>query len=793
MLFERKLLKPARSRRGGGRPLLVAIVAFSLAASRPAVAQRARGELRIEVQDPQGKDVAAAASLVSESNQFARQFNIGADGKFTAAELPFGVYRITVTAEGFADWTALVEIRSEVPVHVTARLGMAAVNTKVEVTDAATLLDPSEIATIYSLSGEKLREHGAAQSGRTLSDAVNDQPGWLYESNGVLHPRGSEYQVQYVLDGTPLTQNRSPAFAPAFDAGDIESMRVLTAGYDAEYGRKLGGIVELTTEKNPPAGWHGRFELGGGSFDELSGAAELGYSSGPNHLELSAQGFHSDRYLDPPVLQNFTNWSNGSGFSGAYERDFSDKDKLRFTVTNGQTRYTVPNELVQQTAGQRQDAASSETSGQVYFQHIVTQDLLWSFSASVRDTTFTLRSNDLATPVIVSQDRGYREGYSRADVSWHHGRHDFKAGVDAFFTPVHEALRYQITDPSQFDPGTLQQFSFTQRKWDVEPAVYVQDNFHAGAWNIGAGLRFDHYGFVVNQSAWSPRLSVSRYFADSKSLLHFSYDRVFQTPAMENLLLASSPQLDSLNPVVVRLPVQPSRANYFEGGITQALFGKMRLDVNVFRRNFRNFADDDVLLDTGVSFPIAFDNARIIGEEIRLAVAEWGRFSGFLSYSNQSASAQGPITGGLFLGSDAGNSLTDTSRFAVTQDQRNTARARVRAQVTKRVWTAVSAQYGSGLPVELDTSSLDLNFLLAQYGEAILSRVNLERGRVKPSFALGAAAGAELYHKENRALHFQVEVNNLTDRVNVLDFAGLFSGTAVAAPRSASARLRFTF
>jgi outer membrane cobalamin receptor len=792
MFFANSRRNPCSASRGTLRFTLLGALAL-LVCPCGAFAQRERGELRIDVKDPQGRPAAGTAQLVSESNQLKREFPITVDGKYVAAELPFGVYRLTVAAEGFADWTDLVEIRSEVPVRVGVTLGVASINTRVEVTDAATLLDPSETATIYSVSGEKLREHGSAQPGRTLSDVVNDQPGWLYEANGILHPRGSEYQVQYVLDGMPLTQNRSPAFAPSFDAGDIESLRVLTAGYAAEYGRKLGGIVELTTEKNPPAGLHGRVELGSGSFDSIGGAAEIGYSAVANHFEASAMGFHTDRYLDPPVLKNFTNWGNGSGFSGSYERDFSDKDRLRFTVTHSETRYAVPNERVQQIAGQRQDAASTETSGQIYFQHIASSNLLWSLSASVRDDSFSLRSNDLSTPVIVSQDRGYREGYLRADISWHRGHNDWKAGVDTLITPVHEFLSYQITDPSRFDPGTLQQFSFNGRKWDAEPAFYVQDTFHVGNWSVTAGLRFDHYGFVANESAWSPRIGVSRYVPQSKTLLHFSYDRVFQTPAMENLLLASSPELDSLNPIVVRLPVRPSRANYFEGGLTQALFGKFRLDANVFRRNFRNFADDDVLLDTGVSFPIAFDNARIIGEEIRLAVSEWRRFSGFLSYSNQSASAQGPITGGLFLGSEAGDELAESTRFAVTQDQRNTVRARVRAQVTKRVWAAVSANYGSGLPIELDPESIDSNFLLAQYGAEILSRVNLERGRVKPNFSLGAAVGAELYRKEARTLNFQVEAANLTDRVNVLNFAGLFSGTAVAAPRSASARLRFTF
>jgi len=756
-------------------------------------AQQARGELQIEVKDPQERSSAAAGELVSESNQVKKKFAIGADGKFLAAELPFGVYRLSITSQGFAVWTGLIEVRSNVPIRVAVQLGIASVATKVEVSDAATLLDRSQTATVYSLSGESLRENQSPQAGRSLSDLVNDQPGWLYEANGALHPRGSEYQVQYVLDGMPLTQNRSPAFAPQLDAGDVESMRVMTAGYAAEYGRKLGGVIELTTEKNPPPGWHGRFESGAGSFDSLSGSGEIGYSSRKNHYEVSGQGFHTDRYLDPPVLENYTNWGNGSGFSAAYERDFSERDRLRFTVSRSEIHRTVPNERVQQASGQRQDADNTEVSGQIYYQHIAGDNLLWTLSASVRDASANLRSNALATPVLVFQNRGYREGYLRGDIAGHAGHHDWKAGVDSLFTPVNESLAYQITDTSQFDPGTTLTFAFAARKWDIEPTFYIQDNFHQSNWNVSAGLRFDRYGFTVSESAWSPRIGVSRYFDRWKMLLHTSYDRVFQTPAMENLLLAGSAAVDSLHPEVLRLPVRPSHANYFEVGITQALFSKLRMDGNVFYRNFRDFADDDVLLDTGISFPIAFSKARILGEEIRLAVTEWARFSGFLTYSNQSAIAQGPSSGGLFLGSDAVGILANNSKFAVTQDQRNTFRARVRAQATKRVWIAVSGNYGSGLPIELDTSSIDVNFLLAQFGPEILSRVNLARGRVRPNFALGAAAGLELYRKEARSLYIQVQADNLTNRVNVLNFAGLFSGTAVAAPRGASAHLRFNF
>jgi hypothetical protein len=774
--------------------LYYAIVFMLLPAffANPLRAQRVRGELHIEVRDSQGASLAAEAELLSQANQVHRTFQIALDGRYTAQDLPFGIYRLTVRAEGFAPWTNLVELRSEVPLRVPIALGVAPVATKIQVTDSATLVDPSRTGSIYSVGRQTIDQEMAAQPGRNLSDLVNQQPGWLYEANGVLHPRGSEYDVQYIFDGLPLTQNRSPAFAPEFDSDDVDSMRVLTATFPAEYGRKLGGVIEVTTVKDRPDGLHGQLDVNGGSFSSESGSAAVFYTAGANRLAVSGNGFHTDRYLDPPVLTNFTNRGNAGGFSVSYEREFSGSDRLRVAIIHNAVRFLVPNELIQQEAGQRQDITNLETSGQVFFQHAISPNLFLSFSGSVRDASAGLTSNPLATPVIISQRRGYREGYARADLAGHKGRHNWKTGVDSLFTPVHEALHYTITDPSQFDPDTQEQFQFADHKWDIEPSAYLQDQVHFGNWNISAGLRFDHYGFVVHESAWSPRLGISRYMPSVNLLLHASYDRVFQTPAVENLLLASSPRLNAIDPVVLRLPVRPARGNYYEAGATKSISGKLRIDANIFRRDFRNYPDDDTLLDTGVSFPIAFSHARIFGEELRLEVPQWWRFSGYLSYANQSGIGSGPITGGLFLGSDAAGALTGVSQFAVSQDQRNTLRARIRFQAERRVWLAVSGQYGSGLPAELSDSE-DQRFLLAQYGAAILDRVDFGRQRLRSNFSLDVAAGAQLYRKELRSAALQIQVANLTDRLNLLNFASLFSGTAVAVSRSISAGLKLTF
>src|SRR5437660_3610075 len=391
---------------------VMAIFALFFLCALSTLAQRVRGELHLEVHDPHGTAVSPIGELVSEANGFRRTFAAGPEGRYVAQDLPFGVYRLSLQAEGFAPWSDLVEIRSEVPVRVAVTLGLAPVTTQVKVNDSATLADPYSTGSLYSMGRQAIEEHDPTQPGRELLDLVSEQPGWLYEANGVLHPRGSEYDVQFVVDGQPLTQNRSPAFAPSFDAGDVESLRVLTASFPAEYGRKLGGIVEVTTKKDVSAGWHERLDAGGRSFSTLNGAAGIFYARGAQRFSVGGEGFHTDRYLDPPVLGNFTNRGNAAGFSASYEIDFSTSDRLRVSLMRNVVRFLVPNELVQQQAGQRQDIQNIETNGQIYFQHTISSDLFLSFSGSVRDSNATMASNSHSTRSVVSQELGCRGGYA---------------------------------------------------------------------------------------------------------------------------------------------------------------------------------------------------------------------------------------------------------------------------------------------------------------------------------------------------------------------------------------------
>jgi hypothetical protein len=773
----------------------------------PLLGQSNRGELRLRVTDPSGLGVRTTVLLISAANQYRNSLPTNDQGKLQVQRLPFGIYQVEIQQPGFAVDSELIEIRSAIPTEYVIQLKISSTNETVTVTAPNTLIDPDQAGAVSQIGADLIQNRVGSVPGRSLQDLVNSQPGWLYEGNAVLHPRGSEYQTQFVVDGIPLTDNRSPSFGPEIAADDVQSMSIYTAGIPAEYGRKMGGVVEVNTLQDPQPGFHGQVVLSGGSFGSAGAFAEGQYVWGKNTFGGSASGSMTDHYLNPVVPQNFTNTGTTGDFSAHYERDLTSKDRISLIVRHDLSRYELPNEQVQQTwclapgenSGppcQLQNAQNIETMGIVSYEHTFSPDIVASLRGMVRDNANSFQSNADSTPILVFQHNSFREGYFKGSITIHHGRHEWKAGVESDNTFLHENFNYIIPnipmDTSQFDPGTPLTFAFAGNRPDLEQSAFVQDLIRLGNWTISAGLRWDHYQLLLNRQAVDPRLSVSRYFPSANLVLHFSYDRVFQTPSFENILLSSSTAIESLDPGnFLRLPVLPSVGNYYEAGLTKTFFGKIRLDVNYFRRLVNNYADDDQIDNTTISFPISFRKAIIYGAEAKLDVPLWRGFSGFLSYSYIVGNAWFPVTGGLFLGDDASAAASQiTGHFPDSQDQRNTIRGRLRYQVKPRFWIAGGIQYDTGLPFEFDG---DPSTVLAQYGQQVLSRINFARGRIYPSFQVNASAGADVYKSERLNVRFQVDGQNLTNVLDVIDFGGLFSGNAIGPSRSYALRLATNF
>jgi hypothetical protein len=764
------------------------VTLFALALTLAQFGQANTGDLRLFVTDPSGLPLESAVELVSDANDMRETLDTGVDGRLVVRRLPFGTYRVNVTREGFAAFTGGVDVRSALPTDYRVTLRLAPVEAQVTVAGADTLLDLHQTATTNRVGAEVLQRRPSALPGRSLLELVNTQPGWLLEANGILHPRGSEYQVQYVIDGLPFTDNRSPAFAPEIDADEVHGMNILTGGYPAEYGRKLGGVIEVVTAGEARAGLHGSAAGSLGSFGTRSGDAAAEYTWNRGIVSVSGGISETDRYLDPPVEENFTNQGTTSRASVHVEHDLTDADRLGVIVRRGDAAFSVPNEREQEEAGQRQDRDSRETIAQFSYQRTFAKPMLADVRGMIRDLSAGLWSNGESTPIVASQDRGFREFYVKAALAGHAGVHEWKAGGELSAGSLREQFAYQITDRRAFDRDTPRTFSFEDRGESRESALFVQDQIRRGRLTVNAGLRWDRYSLAVDDHALSPRLGVAWSWPAAGLVARASYDRAFQTPAFENLLLASSPEVDELGDATVRLPVEPSRGNFFEAGISKSLARTARLDASYFERRMTHFADDELLLNTGVSFPMAFARGFVRGTEVRLGVPRWRQLSGSVSYAWMRGVGDLPITGGLFLDDDE---LQESSgRFDISQDQRHTVRGRLAYQIRPGAWAALGAAYGSGLPFEFED---DPDEAAEEFDERILERVDFDTGRVRPTFTLDAAAAIVLARKGARTVTLQADLRNVTNRLNVINFAGLFSGTALGAPRSVSVRLRADF
>jgi len=764
-----------------------------------AFGQSNSGELHLQVTDPAGLGVKTTVQITSAANQYRSSLATNEQGSLAVQRLPYGIYQLEIKQPGFAPVSESLEIRVSVPTEHTIQLQLTALNQSVDVTAADTLIDPDRAGAVSEIGKDQIDERVSSPPGRSLQDLINTQPGWNYEGNAVLHPRGSEYQTQFVVDGIPLTDNRSPSFGPEIEADDVQSMSIYTAGFPAEYGRKMGGVVEVNTLEDSQDGLHGQLVLSGGSFDSAGAFAQAQYVWGKNTLGASARGGMTDHYLNPVVPQNFSNTGTLGDFSVHYGLQLTPGDRLNFIVRQEVSRYDIPNEMVQQAAGQRQTADNIETMGIASYQHVFSSHAVAEARTMVRDNSNSFHSNEDSTPIEVFQNNRFREGYFKGIVTINRGRHEWKFGVESDNTLLYENFRYVITDPTQFDPNTPPTFMFplasqpnAGKRPDLEQSAFVQDLIHLDTWTISAGLRWDHYQLLLNRQAVEPRFAISRYFPSANLIVHFSYDRVFQTPSFENILLSSSTAVESIDPGnFLRLPVEPSEGNYYEVGATKAFFGKIRLDANYFRRLVNNYADDDQIQNTTISFPIAFRKSIIYGAEGTINVIDWRGFSGFVSYSWIVGNAWFPVTGGLFLGPDAGNAAMQlTGHFPDSQDQRNTVRGRVRYQVKPRFWVAAGIQFDSGLPFEFDG---DPATVLAQYGQQVLDRINFARGRIYPAFQVNVSAGVDIYKSDRLNMRIQADGQNLTNVLNVIDFGGLFSGNAIGPPRSFALRLTTTF
>jgi outer membrane receptor for ferrienterochelin and colicin len=759
------------------------------------------GTLTGTVTDAQGLAIpGAAVTLVNRVSQTSQDAFTDESGRYTLNNLPFGTYLLSVLLAGFAPVEQVVEIQSTVPLVRNVELGVGGVAETVTVASKALLVETSWIGSRISLGASLLDQLPTATPSKQVSSMLLSVPGFIPSQNGRIHVRGSHGQIQYVVDGVPMTDEFSEAFSNPLDPQYVKSAAVLTGGIPAEYGNRLAAVVDVTSRSGLDASKNvaGTANLNLGRFGAVDGGFTFGGRVGSRlGYFASAGGNRTDRYLDPPTSDNFHNTGHASRITGKVEIRPTDTDFVRLILSHNRSRFDVPNDVFAEQANVDGWQRLTDNSQTVTWLHQLGRTMTTDVLVYRRAARPEL---DLATgvPIAATQDRTLDHQGASVSLSYAHDVHRLKTGLqfdrnpvaEQFFVAAHGADPND-PDAARFDPAQGgMPFAFDRREVGTTLGLFAQDTISPNAdLSISLGLRYDRYRLLIEESAVSPRVGVAYHLHPTETVVRASYDRLFMPPFSENLLVSSSAQARALSPnrdLGGGLDVRPERQHAYEVGVQQALVSVVRLGVSYYRKNMRNVADVDQFRDTTVTFPISVSKGVAQGIEMRLDVPPIRGVSGYASLSRATTLLTAPLNGGLFLGAlpEAGK------QFFADHDQRWQSQSGISYEhPSRRVFASFTMRVDSGIPffAPADFDSAAFEDPLA------LTLVDLDRGRAKPRAIANLLVGSKLYRRGSTNVELRVGMLNVFNTTHLLNFLSIFNGTHYGPPRTWTTQLAVNF
>jgi hypothetical protein len=807
-------------------------------------------------------------------------------GVFRFNNVPQNGYRLTAAASGFSSASQEIDVRSSVPMTVNMSLKVAGSSTTVTVEASGAMVEQDPSAHI-DVDRNQILKLPLSDPGAGLSKAIVYSTGGVADDgNGFFHPLGDHAQVGFVIDGQPISDQQSKVFSTQLPTSAIQSMELITGTPAAEFGDKTSLIAQVTTRTGLGAGrWFGNIEGSYGSFGTAGGSLGLGYGNAKFGNFLAIDGVRSGRFLDTPEFSAFHDRGNNQTLFDRFDLQPGPKDILHFNVFAARNWIQIPNSLDQLDQDQRQRVLTwSIAPG---YQHTFSAHTLLTINPYIRKDQFNYyasRDPFADTPATQNQNRQLLNWGVKADVSTTSGRHNLKYGMDLKQTRLLENFGFGITDPTfnspciddggnpvddttlsnpsqciaaGFQPNTddnpnaTAPFSPSLLPFDLtrsgrlfgfhataninQYAFYIQDGITMGNFLFNIGFRVDRYDGPVSKTEPEPRLGIAYNIKKTGTVLRMAYARTFETPFNENLLLSSATGSGGLAQNVFgsnAVPIAPGFRNQFNGGFQQALGRYLLIDADYFWKYTHNAYDFSILLNTTITFPIAWHNSKLDGVTGRVSTTNLKGFQAYWTFGHTRARYFFPESGGLI---PQGTPLNG-SVFRIDHDQAFQSTMNFRYQRPRNAeWVALTYRYDSGLvvsgvpdsgaalaltPNQQVTIGLACNGTFATVtnpltdcpkGAVTSKLINLPQGgfgsfpsaenddhnpaRVKPRNILNLGIGTDnLFHSEgNKRFTASVDIANLTNVVALYNFLSTFSGTHFLQPRTVVARFGYTF
>jgi hypothetical protein len=870
------------------------MLVFCLASPISAQSLGNAGTIEGTIVDPSGAVVPKAeVTLHNVVSGYTQSALSGSDGVFRLTNIPPNPYRLDVKAPGFSDYSQTIDVRNAIPVQVKATLAVAGANTSVVVEGAAETLEVDPSAHVDVDRSQMLKIPSFDPGGNLSQAIVYSTGGVAADGNGFFHPLGDHAQASFLIDGQPISDQQSKLFSTQLPTSAIQSMQVTTGTPDPEFGDKSSLVAQITTRSGLGSGRvFGNIGATFGSFGSAGGSVGLGFGSAKFGNFIAIDGIRTERFLDTPELTPIHDTGNNQTVFDRLDYQPNGKDVFHLNLFTARNWFQIPNSYDQ--LGQDQHQRVLTWSIAPGYQHTFSARTLLTVNPYLRkdQVNYYPSGNPLAdTPATQSQNRQLLNWGVKADVVTTKGRNTLKYGLDLKQTRLLENFGFGVTDPAfndpcinpdgsaagdtnltspsqcdaagfepnttdnpdvtgiPFSPGLLpfdltragHLFNFHATANINQYAFYAQDGITMGKFQFNIGVRLDRYDGLVSKTSPQPRAGIAYNIKKTGTVLRVAYARTFETPFNENLLLSNGTGVGGLaqnvfgaNPVAI----QPGFRNQFNTGFQQAIGRFILIDADYFWKYTHNAYDFSTLLNSTISFPIAWHNSKLDGITGRVSTTNLKGFQAYWTFGHTRARYFPSETGGLIpQGASLGNSV-----FRIDHDQVFQSTVTVRYQRPKSAeWVALTHRYDSGLVVSgipdagaaigLLTPNQQVSIGLAcngvfatvanpiadctlpggKIGLVTSKLITLPQGgygsfpsqedndhnpdRVKPRNVFNLGIGTDnLLHKEGKRRYTaSIEIENLTNVVALYNFLSTFSGTHFLQPRTVVGKIGLSF
>ncbi len=167
-------------------------------------------------------------------------------GRIQATSLPIGTYKVTLMRDGKA-----VTVRENVQVLLgqNAEVNFGQQLETVTVTGTRKVLDVSNADSGASFTAKQL---DALPGGRNVASIIALAPNTTHADprypGGASIGGGAASENSYYINGFPVTNPLNQLGSSELPFGAIEQAQILNGGFGAEFGRSIGGVINIVTK-----------------------------------------------------------------------------------------------------------------------------------------------------------------------------------------------------------------------------------------------------------------------------------------------------------------------------------------------------------------------------------------------------------------------------------------------------------------------------------------------------------------------------------------------------------------